>query len=135
MSSSSLLVQSVMSKSVRPKDLTGKFSFGLTKKNISAAYFIVRTDKMFKISPNDWHVQKDFNISASTCSYAPFDLDINTSKLPDLDMSTVFTHITFISFIPPDFKIHLLSSVVIFISIRVSVLVYISVLDLNIHLI
>ena len=33
------------------------------KKNISAAYFIVRTDKILKISPNDWHVQKDFNIS------------------------------------------------------------------------
>ena len=31
--------------------------------NISAAYFIVRTDKIFKISWNDWHVQKDFNIS------------------------------------------------------------------------
>ena len=27
-----------------------------------ATYFIVRTD-IFKISPNDWHVQKDFNIS------------------------------------------------------------------------
>ena len=33
---------------------------------ISAAYFIVRTDKIFKISPNDWHVQKDFNISANS---------------------------------------------------------------------
>ena len=53
-----------MSKNVRPKDLTGNISFGLTKKNISAAYFIVRTDKILKISPNDWHVQKDFNISA-----------------------------------------------------------------------
>ena len=52
-----------MSKSVRPKDLTDKISFGLTKINISAAYFIVRTDKIFKISLNDWHVQKDFNIS------------------------------------------------------------------------
>ena len=56
---------SVMSKSVRPKDLTDKISFGLTKKNISAAYFIVWTDKIFKISPNDWHVQKDFNISGN----------------------------------------------------------------------
>ena len=55
--------KSVMSKNVRPKDLTGNISFGLTKKNISAAYFIVRTDKILKISPNDWHVQKDFNIS------------------------------------------------------------------------
>ena len=42
-----------MSKSVRPKDLTDKISFGLTKNNISAAYFIVWTDKIFKISPND----------------------------------------------------------------------------------
>ena len=52
-----------MSKSVRPKDLTDKISFGLTKFYISAAYFIVRTDEIFKISPNDWHAQKDFNIS------------------------------------------------------------------------
>ena len=52
-----------MSKSVRPKDLTAKISFGLQKINISAAYFIVRTDKIFKTSPNDWHVQKDFDIS------------------------------------------------------------------------
>ena len=52
-----------MSKSVRSKDLTDKISFGLTKIDISASYFIVRTDKIFKISPNDWHVQKDFNIS------------------------------------------------------------------------
>ena len=40
----------VMSKSVRPEDLT-------------AVYLIVRTDRIFKISPNDWLVQKDFNIS------------------------------------------------------------------------
>ena len=41
----------VMSKSVRLKDLTDKISFGLTHNiNISAAYFIVRTDKIFKIS-------------------------------------------------------------------------------------
>ena len=53
-----------MSKSVRLKDLTDKISFGLTKFYISAAYFIVRTDKIFKISPNDSHAQKDFNISA-----------------------------------------------------------------------
>ena len=32
---------------------------------MSASYIIVRTDKIFKISPNDWHVQKDFNISVS----------------------------------------------------------------------
>ena len=55
--------KTVMLKSVRPKDLTDKISFGLTKFYISAAYFIVRTDKIFKISPNDWHAQKDFNIS------------------------------------------------------------------------
>ena len=30
----------------------------------TAAYFIVRTDTIFKISPNDWHVQRDINISA-----------------------------------------------------------------------
>ena len=35
--------------------------------NISAAYFIVRTDKIFKISWNDWHVQRfqhlcDYNV-------------------------------------------------------------------------
>ena len=30
---------------------------------MSAAYFIVRPDKIFKISPNDWNAQKDFNIS------------------------------------------------------------------------
>ena len=54
-----------MSKSVRPKDLTDKISCGLTKYSyFSAAYFIVRTDKIFKISWNDWHVPKDFNISA-----------------------------------------------------------------------
>ena len=41
-----------------------KFHSDWQKFNISAAYFIVRTDKIFKISPNDWHVQKDFNISA-----------------------------------------------------------------------
>ena len=52
-----------MSKSVRPKDLTDKISFGLTKKNISAEYFIVWTDKIFQISLNDWHFQKDFDIS------------------------------------------------------------------------
>ena len=34
------------------------------KIDISASYFIVRTDKIFKISPNDCHVQNDFNISA-----------------------------------------------------------------------
>ena len=33
--------------------------------NISAACSIVRTDKIFEISPNDWHVQKDFNISVN----------------------------------------------------------------------
>ena len=55
--------KSVMSESVRPKDLTDKILFELTKNNISAAYFIVRNDKIVKISPNDWHVQKDFNIS------------------------------------------------------------------------
>ena len=55
-----------MLQSVRPKDLADEIPFGLTKKiNIYAAYFIVQTDKIFKISPNDWHVQKDFNISAS----------------------------------------------------------------------
>ena len=40
-----------------------KFYSGLTKFNIFAAYFIVQPDKFFKITPNDWHVQKDFNIS------------------------------------------------------------------------
>ena len=52
-----------MSKSVRPKDLTDKISFELTEKiNISAAYFIVWNDKIFKISPNDWHsLQKGHN--------------------------------------------------------------------------
>ena len=44
----------VMSKSVRPKNLTDKILFGLKKKiNIPAAYFIFRTDKIFKFSPND----------------------------------------------------------------------------------
>ena len=52
-----------MSKSVRPKDLADKISFGLTKVYISAAYFIVWTDKIFKIIPNDWHVQNLFDIS------------------------------------------------------------------------
>ena len=59
----------VMSKSVRPKpsDLSQwQISFGLTKINISAAYFIVQTDKVFQISPNCRHyVKKDFNISVS----------------------------------------------------------------------
>ena len=40
-----------------------KFHSEWQKFNISAAYLIVRTDKIFKISPNDWHVQKHFNIS------------------------------------------------------------------------
>ena len=53
----------VMLKNVRPKDLTDKISFGLTKMNISATHSIVRTDKIFKINPNDCHVQKDFDIS------------------------------------------------------------------------
>ena len=52
-----------MTKCVRSKDLTEKISFGLAKINISVVYFIVRTDKIFTISPNDWHAQKDFNIS------------------------------------------------------------------------
>ena len=52
-----------MSKIVELKDLTGKISLGLTK-NISAAYFIFPTDKIFKISPNDWYFQKDYNVSA-----------------------------------------------------------------------
>ena len=56
------ILETVMPKSVRPKDLTDKNSLRLTKNNISAAaYFIVRTDKIFKISPNiinDWHVKK-----------------------------------------------------------------------------
>ena len=42
-----------------------KFHSDWQKFNISTAYFIVRTDKIFKISPNDWHVQKDFNISGT----------------------------------------------------------------------
>ena len=42
-----------------------KFHSDWQKINISAAYFIVRTDKIFKICPNDWHVQKDFSISAT----------------------------------------------------------------------
>ena len=41
-----------------------KFHSDWQKIDISASYFIVRTDKIFKISPNDWHVQKVFNISA-----------------------------------------------------------------------
>ena len=49
-----------MSKSVRLKDLTDKFHSDWENINISAAYFIVWTDKIFKISWNDWHVQKDF---------------------------------------------------------------------------
>ena len=40
-----------------------KFHSDWQKINISAAYFIVRTDKIFKISQNDWHVQKYFDIS------------------------------------------------------------------------
>ena len=48
-----------MSKSVRPKNLTDKISFGLT------AYFIVHTDMIFKI---DRHVQKDLNISETLIS-------------------------------------------------------------------
>ena len=43
-----------------------KFQSDWQKFNISTAYVIVRSDKIFKISPNDWHVQKDFNISAYT---------------------------------------------------------------------
>ena len=57
------VLHAVMSKSVRPKDLTDKRTFIRTDKKISAAYFIVRTDNIFKISPNDWHVQIDFDIS------------------------------------------------------------------------
>ena len=38
----------VMSKSDRPKDLTGKTSFGLSKINISAAYFIFLDWQDFK---------------------------------------------------------------------------------------
>ena len=64
-----LVKTSVMSKSVGPKDLTDKISFGLTKFYIPAAYFIVLTDKTFKISPNDWHAQKDFNISETYPTY------------------------------------------------------------------
>ena len=60
-----------MSKSVRPKDLTDKISFKLTKINISAAYFIVRTEMIFKTSPNDWHVQKYFDISGNLAKYPP----------------------------------------------------------------
>ena len=40
-----------------------KFHSDWHRINISAAYFIVRTDKSFKNSKNDWHVPKDFNIS------------------------------------------------------------------------
>ena len=68
-----------MSKSVRPKDLTDKISFGLTKNNISAAYFIVRTGEIFKISPNDCYVEfllpiydvcsADYDVSPS-CRFA-----------------------------------------------------------------
>ena len=43
-----------------------KFHLDWQKINISAAYFIVWTDKIFKIRPNDWHVQKDFDISERT---------------------------------------------------------------------
>ena len=53
-----------MLESARAKDLTDKISFGLTKKKISAAYFIVQSDRFFKISPIDGHVQKNLNISA-----------------------------------------------------------------------
>ena len=42
-----------------------KFYSDWQKINISAAYFIVRTDKIFKISLNDWHVKKDFDISVT----------------------------------------------------------------------
>ena len=51
-----------MLKSDRKIWLT-KFHSDWQNINISAAYFIVRTDKIFKISWNDWHVKKDFNIS------------------------------------------------------------------------
>ena len=60
----SLSILKVKLKSVRPKYLTDKISFGLTQINISVAYSIVRTDKIFKIIPNDWHVK---NISTSFC--------------------------------------------------------------------
>ena len=54
-----------------------KFYSDWQKFNISAAYFIVpyvRTDKIFKISPKDWHVQKDFSISAmyNNFFYGPY---------------------------------------------------------------
>ena len=39
-----------------------KFNLDLLKIKISAVYFIVRTDKIFKIGPNDLHVQKDVKI-------------------------------------------------------------------------
>ena len=57
-----------------------KFHSDWQKFNISAAYLIVRTDKIFKISPNDWHVQKDFNISvyANTLGH-----DISILCFPD----------------------------------------------------
>ena len=55
-----------MSKSVRPNDFDWQNFVRTDEKLILLLYVysIVRTDKIFKISPNDWHVQKDFNISA-----------------------------------------------------------------------
>ena len=46
-----------------------KFHSDWQKINFSASYLIVRTDQILKISPNDWHVQKDFNISEIKASY------------------------------------------------------------------
>ena len=45
------------------------------------AYFIVRTDKIFKISWNDWHVQKDFNIY------------VHSIDISDVTMSWYVTHL------------------------------------------
>ena len=44
-------------------------------------YFIVRTDKIFKISWNDWHVQKDFNIY------------VHSIDISDVTMSWYVTHL------------------------------------------
>ena len=74
---------SVVSKSVISKDWKYKILFELTKKNISVAYFIVWHDTIFQISlQNDWHVQKDFNIS-SLYAYVWYLLkQINVQKFP-----------------------------------------------------
>ena len=83
-----------MSKRVIPKDLTDKIHLDLQKINISVAYFIVRTDKIFKFNQNDWHVQKHFDISEKTELKIEDYIDTGTEQIIGRNLRFFFYSVT-----------------------------------------